>query len=125
MSEYAERIGEMLRELDPALEPTNRSWGPGCFLIAALDLGPDPDAIAAALDADPAYIADLGRRATEAGIFADGQVKSEAWMEEGGGVAFWCDVSVLNGDLTKSGDRYAISPQGRAQVERLIRKPDQ
>jgi hypothetical protein len=115
-----QQIEDVIRELDPKLKPTDRTWMPAMFLAASLMIDGDAEEIASALEADLSYIEALATRASANDLWVNGRPDKGLYTGEGGGVAFWCDVSVLAGDMDRKGDKYSLTAQGKASVERLI-----
>jgi hypothetical protein len=111
-----------LAEMDPNLSRTDPGWAPAAFLLASAVLGCEPAEIADVLEMDHVSAGVFAERARRSGIWRDGEVQSAPWMEEeGGGVAFFMDTTVISGDLIRNpDDTYQMSPEGLARVEKML-----
>lgn len=117
-----DRIAAILAERDPNGKPTDDGWAAQAFLLASATLGPDPEAIVDALGMDPIMAGVFSERARRSGIWTVDGVQTAPWEEEdGGGVKFAMDASILVGDIERVGpDSYSMTEEGRRRVERMI-----
>lgn len=119
-----------IRQLDEKVAETDPAFMGASILLASTLLGADEAAIAAALDYEPEFVDQLGSRLRNSGIWTGRDISDDhrdAWEAESGGIAFWMDVSVANGNMVVSHRengqaRYAMSPAGIRKVEAMLRK---
>jgi hypothetical protein len=95
-------VKEALEELDPAMkgcedEPGYRT---AIVLLAALESGPNVEALSRFTGYSPEFIREIAWRSVEAGLWTDDDVCCEHWFTDDGqvkGVAFWMDTLVAEG----------------------------
>jgi hypothetical protein len=119
-----ERVSAAISKMDSNLSETDPAWGHAAFLIASFILGPDPQAIADAMEFDPISIGVWAERARSNGIWKDGKSSVENYTDEDDGIKFWLDCSIIGGSLKKVGDdKYQMTDFGKAEAQKLVRTP--
>jgi hypothetical protein len=99
-------VKEALEELDPAMkgcedEPGYRT---AIVLLAALELGPDAEALSRFTGYSPKFIRESAWRSVEAGLWTDDDVCCDHWLAQDGQVrfvVFWMDTLVAEGVLVR------------------------
>ena len=92
-------VKEALEELDPAMKGCEDEAGyrTAIVLLAALELGPNVDALSRFTGYSPAFVREIAWRSVEAGLWTDDDVCYEHWFTHDGQVkciAFWTDTLV-------------------------------
>lgn len=97
-----DEIKAALHELDPKLKETDEAWEVGLFLLAGLQVGTSAERVATFTGLPSERVHGWARRARAQRIWRGGKTACEWFDEKSGGVAFWCDVSVVMGFLARS-----------------------
>lgn len=89
-----------VRQMDPSVD--GRAVKAATVLLAALQEGTSPDRLVAFTGYSRKTVVEFVVNLRTGGVFTDdGHITGGAWFEEGGGVAFWLDVSVALGYVKK------------------------
>lgn len=94
-------IIEQITQLDSKLEPDDPNYAAAAFLLASLKVGPVQYKIAHLLGMPTRQVSLFAHQARRNGIWKGGQIHAE-WFSENGGIAFWCDVLVLTGMMSRA-----------------------
>ena len=100
-------VREALEDLDPAMkggedEPGYRT---AIVLLAALELGPNVDALSRFTGYSPDFVRAIAGRSVEAGLWTDDDVCCEHWFAQDGQLrctVFWTDTLVAEGLVVRS-----------------------
>jgi hypothetical protein len=95
-----------LEELDPAMQGCEDEPGyrTAIVLLAALELGPNVEALSRFTGYSPKFIREIAWRSVEAGLWTDDDVCCEHWFTQDGQVrlvVFWADTAVAEGVLIR------------------------
>lgn len=93
-------VRSALRELGYTVK-SKQEYEIASFLMAALAVGPNYKKIAHLLDIDSEKSRRLSTRARNAGIFVGESIRAQWNDKKDGGVAFACDVLVMQGKLKR------------------------
>lgn len=117
---FREAIYRHIREIDP--NASDEESSASAFLLASALLGPDPEAIAAALEMDAVMAGVYAERARRNHIWTADGVQSAPWEHpETGGVSFAMDGAIVDGGIERVGDdKFSVTPEGRARAARLM-----
>lgn len=88
--------------LDPKLDRDDPCFKTGVMLLASLLVGANADRVAKFCRYSRDFVRPRARRARKNGIWRYDAVDSDEWFEKNlGGVAFWMDVMVAEGEMKR------------------------
>ena len=90
-----------VKELDGNLEPDSDTFKSAVLMLVVAKMGDNADAIIRFTKFPRPFVSKRLQRMREQGILKDGLVSSDWFDEEHGGIAFWCDVAVVEGLLRR------------------------
>lgn len=91
-----------VQHLDPKMtNPQEDSFRTAVLLLAALQETPNILKLTKFTGYPREFVRERVQRARKAKIFVGAEVACE-WFEENGGIAFWCDVLVVEGLLSRT-----------------------
>lgn len=96
-----ESIYEVLKQADPKLNEESNEFKAAAVLLASTHVGPYYGTIAKVLGYPRELVSTFGERLTTAGIWKGRKVHANWNDPDTGGAAFWCDVCVALGLMTK------------------------
>lgn len=95
-------IEDSIKQSDPNLDAGSMQFKAAAVLLASSMVGPDSVKIARILMYPVETVLAFGEALTRNGIWRDGKVHAD-WSGENGGLAFWVDVCVALGWLSRGG----------------------
>ena len=83
-----------IRKIDPAVKPQSDEFRVYTLLLAALEVGAYPAAVAKFTGIDKIFVLRVGRRLRESGIWKNGKTHADWWNKKSGGIALAADCAV-------------------------------
>lgn len=97
------RLFTEIRRMDPKLSEDDPSFIEAAVLLDSSIVGPNADTIAEHLALPRRKVREIGARARKSGLWVGETVAHSGWFDkEDGGMAFWLDVCVLRGLMTRT-----------------------
>lgn len=122
-----EQVFALVNQLDPTSKATGQGFMVAAIMLAAISEGADESEIAALLEYAPEFVAKVGERLRENGIW-DGLKTTHKglWQDEDtGGISFWMDANVGLGDMLCSHSagepQYSMTAEGTVRIEKMLR----
>lgn len=101
MKVTGERIFKEIQRMDKALKRDDPVFVDAVVLLDSSIVGPSADKIADHLGLPRSTVREIGKRAREYGLWVGDKVAAGDWFAKDGGIAFWLDVAVLRGMMTR------------------------
>jgi len=96
-----DEIHEAIAEMDPKEQPWSNGWKAQVILLASTEVGPDIDKLYEFTGIRRHFIQACAERLEANGIWRQGKIYAEWTDPELGETAFFCDVCVALGHLTR------------------------
>lgn len=118
---------KMMSEMQPDLHPTARGYSENIILIASIIAKADEAFLAVELSYDSEFVALVGSRLRNAGIWVDGAISQRhltAWDKDS--TSYFLDCAVAIGDLMIVGENpdgdllFQMTAGGKGHVEKLL-----
>ena len=90
-----------VKRLDPKLAEDSPSFETAIMLLASAQLGPDVGSIADFMGVEAASLEERAKHLREARVWDGDMLNVQWWDETSGTVAFWLDVCVAEGYVTR------------------------
>ncbi len=91
------QIKNAVNEMDPFLKRNSKTFRNAVMLIASTQYGPTQPKLCRLTGYSPMIVKRFLERARAGGILKDGKILHSGWFDKSGGIAFWCDVAVIEG----------------------------
>lgn len=95
-----EQIKKEVKALDPDLEK-GETFNIALILMSSCIVGPNIQRLSKFTRFPRSYIAKFSRRLRENRVWVKGKIQCEWFEKEAGGIAFWMDVMVAQGIVTR------------------------
>jgi len=90
-----EKVKQIIREMDENLSESDESFSGALVLISIIEVGHRIKDIVNFSSLDRKFVADFIRNLRANKFFTwNNKICHSGWFDEGGGVAFWMDVSI-------------------------------
>lgn len=95
-------IKSIVEKMEPTIKPTDSAFQTTVILLAALQVGQNVRELSKFTGYPETFIRERAVRLKQNGIWKAGKTYADWLNEEDGGIAFWCDVNVAEGLMTRS-----------------------
>lgn len=96
-----ERVRDQVKQMDPSLTETDSAFESAVILLSALVVGPAVRRVAQFTGYPQRRVSERFARLKAGGVIRGGKMVIEWFDEEGGGIAFWLDVLVAEGQMQR------------------------
>lgn len=91
----------IVKKMDKSLAEDSEEFKIATVLVAAAQVGPNADKIAKRAKIPRSVARKYATDARNTGLFKGGKIAHSGWFDKDGALAFWMDVAVVRGLLTR------------------------